>query len=100
MTKWAIIIWWIEGLIAMISKRDLIGFCALLLAAHPQGVSDGYGRTMVGFIVLGGLLTLVGTAKRCRVRRRQQGGRKWGAASLLSSGVGPGWRVPDARRRW
>lgn len=51
MTKRAITIWWIEGLIAMIPKRDLMGFCALLLAAHPQGVSDGYGRTMVGFIV-------------------------------------------------
>jgi hypothetical protein len=29
------------------------GSCAVLLAIHPQGVSDGYGRIMVGFIVVG-----------------------------------------------
>jgi len=49
MTNRAITNWWIGGLTAMIPS----GFCAVLLATHPQGVSDGYGRIMVGFIVVG-----------------------------------------------
>jgi hypothetical protein len=49
MTNRAIINWWIGGLTAMIPS----GSCAVLLAIHPQGVSDGYGRIMVGFIVVG-----------------------------------------------
>ena len=76
MTRRAITNWWIEDLTAMIPSGILIASCAWLLVAHPQGVSDGSGRTMVGFIVLGGLIHLVGTANRWRVRRRQQGGRK------------------------
>jgi len=49
MTNRVITNWWIGGLTAMIPS----GFCAVLLATHPQGVSDGYGRIMVGFIVVG-----------------------------------------------
>jgi len=67
MTKRAITNWWIEGLIAMIPSGILIASCAVLLATHPQGVSDGYGRTMMGFIVMGGVIALVSAAKRCRV---------------------------------
>ena len=49
MTNRAITNWWIGGLTAMIPS----GSCAVLLAIHPQGVSDGYGRLMVGLIVAG-----------------------------------------------
>ena len=62
MTKSMITRWWIWGLIAMMPAGILIPSSALALAAHNQGVSDGYARTMLGLIVAGGLFALAGVA--------------------------------------
>ncbi len=58
MTKSMITRWWIWGLIAMMPAGILIPSSALALAAHNEGVSDGYSRTMLGLIVVGGLFAL------------------------------------------
>jgi hypothetical protein len=58
MTKSMITRWWIWGLIAMMPAGILIPSSSLALAAHNQGVSDGYSRTMLGLIVVGGLFAL------------------------------------------
>jgi hypothetical protein len=62
MTKSTITRWWIWGLIAMMPAGILIPSSALALAAHSEGVSGGYGWTMVGLIVVGGLFALAGAA--------------------------------------
>jgi hypothetical protein len=58
MTKSVITRWWIWGLIAMMPAGILIPSSSLALAAHNEGVSDGYSQTMVGLIVVGGLFAL------------------------------------------
>ncbi len=73
----AITNWWIGGLIAMIPSVS----CAVLLATHPQGVSDGYGRIMVGFIVVGvvgGLRRIPVAALAEFVARRRRAWREGG----------------------
>jgi hypothetical protein len=62
MTKKAVIYWWVWGLIAFVPAGVLIPSSALALATHNPGVSDAYGRTMVGLIVAGGLFALAGVA--------------------------------------
>jgi hypothetical protein len=62
MSKSTIIKWWIWGLVAMIPAGILIPSSSLALAAHSEGVSGGYGWTMVGLIVVGGLFALAGLA--------------------------------------
>jgi hypothetical protein len=62
MTKSTITKWWIWGLVAMVPAGILIPSSALALAAQNKGVSGGYGWTMVGLIVVGGLFALAGVA--------------------------------------
>lgn len=58
MTKATITKRWIWGVIAFMPAGILIPSSALALAAHDRGVSDGYSRTMVGLLVLGGIFAL------------------------------------------
>jgi hypothetical protein len=62
MSKSTIVRWWIWGLVAMVPAGILIPSSALALAAQNDGVSDGYGWTMVGLIVVGGVFALAGAA--------------------------------------
>jgi hypothetical protein len=62
MTKSTITRWWIWGLVAMVPAGILIPSSALALAAQNKGVSGGYGWTMAGLIVVGGLCALAGAA--------------------------------------
>ena len=65
--------WWVGGLTAMIPSVS----CAVLLATHSQGVSDGYGRIMVGFIVVG----VVGGLRRIPVAALAQFVTRQGGAA-------------------
>ena len=47
MTKRAIIRWWVWRLVAMMPGTILIPPSAVALASLIEGVSDGYGQTMV-----------------------------------------------------
>ena len=99
MTNRAITNWWIRGLTAMIPS----GSCAVLLAAHPQGVSDGYGRLMVGLIVVGvvgGLRRIPVAALAEFVARRRGAAWREGGRGRRAQGVGeaPGGGVAGGER--
>lgn len=85
MTNRAITNWWIGGLTAMIPS----GSCAVLLATHPQGVSDGYGRIMVGFIVVGvvGGLRRIPVAALAQFMARRRGAT-WREGSRVAENEG------------
>ena len=77
--------WWVGGLTAMIPSVS----CAVLLATHRQGVSDGCGRIMVGFIVVGvvgGLRRIPVAALAEFVARRK--GAAWREGSKVAESEG------------
>jgi hypothetical protein len=92
MTKSTITKWWIWGLIAMMPAGILIPSSALALAAQNKGVSGGYGWTMAGLIVMGGLFALAGLAAlltawvKAVVGTRQLADPRWFKA-LLWGGI-------------
>jgi hypothetical protein len=52
--------WWIRSWIPLVAAGVLIPSGIVALAAHDAGASDGYGRTMIALIAIGGLCAWCG----------------------------------------
>ena len=94
MTKRTITRWWIWGLLAFVPAGILIPSGVLALAAHHAGANDGYGKTMVGLVVLGGLFAVGGIIVQlvawtgALLNTRPLSDTRWFTALLLGGIVG------------